>query len=146
MEQMWTGFKSTNGEVDINGNIVLKASDGYALSLAVFEREHPRGYIQIIHGMEEHKERYEAFAEQLWQAGFTVVTSDMRGHGEHAPKLGFFKEKDGDRYLLSDQVQITAYIRERFQTEKVMILHIPWEPSLQGICFVPSHTVTQRWY
>ena len=92
-------------------NIVLKASDGYALSLAVFEREHPRGYIQIIHGMEEHKERYEAFAEQLRQAGFTVVTSDMRGHGEHAPKLGFFKEKDGDRYLLSDQVQITAYIR-----------------------------------
>ena len=46
-------------------NIVLKASDGYALSLAVFESEHPRGYIQIIHGMEEHKERYEAFAEQL---------------------------------------------------------------------------------
>ena len=45
-------------------NIVLKASDGYALSLAVFESEHPRGYIQIIHGMEEHKERYEAFAEQ----------------------------------------------------------------------------------
>ena len=44
-------------------NIVLKASDGYALSLAVFESEHPRGYIQIIHGMEEHKERYEAFAE-----------------------------------------------------------------------------------
>ena len=43
-------------------NIVLKASDGYALSLAVFESEHPRGYIQIIHGMEEHKERYEAFA------------------------------------------------------------------------------------
>ena len=41
-------------------NIVLKASDGYALSLAVFEREHPRGYIQIIHGMEEHKERYGA--------------------------------------------------------------------------------------
>ena len=76
-------------------NIVLKASDGYALSLAVFESEHPRGYIQIIHGMEEHKERYEAFAEQLRQVGFTVVTSDMRGHGEHAPKLGFFKEKDG---------------------------------------------------
>lgn len=69
-------------------NIVLKASDGYALSLAVFEREHPRGYIQIIHGMEEHKERYEAFAEQLWQAGFTVVTSDMRGHGGTCSKAG----------------------------------------------------------
>lgn len=50
-------------------NIVLKASDGYALSLAVFESEHPRGYIQIIHGMEEHKERYEAFAEQAAAGG-----------------------------------------------------------------------------
>ena len=61
-------------------NIVLKASDGYALSLAVFESEHPRGYIQIIHGMEEHKERYEAFAEQLRQAGFSIqVFPVLRG-------------------------------------------------------------------
>ena len=37
------------------------------------------------------------------------------------PSWGSLKKKDGDRYLLSDQVQITAYIRERFQTEKVMI-------------------------
>ena len=69
-------------------NIVLKASDGYALSLAVFASEHPRGYIQIIHGMEEHKERYEAFAEQLWQVGFTVVTSDMRGAWGTCSKAG----------------------------------------------------------
>ena len=72
-------------------NIVLKASDGYALSLAVFESEHPRGYIQIIHGMEEHKERYEAFAEQLRQVGFTVVTSDMRGLYVHRDAWRFFK-------------------------------------------------------
>ncbi len=39
-------------------NIVLKAFDGYALSLAVFEREHPRGYIQIIHGMERRDLRW----------------------------------------------------------------------------------------
>ena len=71
-------------------NIVLKASDGYALSLAVFESEHPRGYIQIIHGMEEHKERYEAFAEQLWQVGFTVVTSGM---GNMLQSWGSLKKK-----------------------------------------------------
>lgn len=74
-------------------NIVLKASDGYALSLAVFESEHPRGYIQIIHGMEEHKERYEAFAEQLRQVGFTVVTSDMRGMGNMLQSWGSLKKK-----------------------------------------------------
>ena len=72
-------------------NIVLKASDGYALSLAVFEREHPRGYIQTIHGMEEHKERYEAFAEQLRQAGFTVVTCG--GMGNMLQSWGSLKKK-----------------------------------------------------
>ena len=74
-------------------NIVLKASDGYALSLAVFEREHPRGYIQIIHGMEEHKERYEAFAEQLRQAGeFT----NLKGLIYFTDGFGTFPERQSD--------------------------------------------------
>lgn len=101
--------------------VTIPAEDGYKLSLAVFEAESPRGYIQFIHGMEEHKERYEAFADYLCRAGFTVVTSDMRGHGVNAPLPGFFKEKDGHLSLLSDQNQITDYIRKRFQAQKVSL-------------------------
>ena len=101
--------------------VTLTASDGYPLSLAVFAAEQPCGYVQIIHGMEEHKERYEPFAKWLCDAGYTVVTSDLRGHGTGAPTLGFFKEKDGDRYLLADQVQIADYIQTRFHTEKIML-------------------------
>ena len=101
--------------------VTIPAADGYKLSLAVFEAENPRGYIQIIHGMEEHKERYEAFADWLCENGFTVVTSDMRGHGEHAPTLGFFKEKDGYRYLLSDQNRVSNYIRKRFSVQKISL-------------------------
>jgi len=104
--------------------IILKAKDGYKLSLHVFEapdKENVKGYVQIIHGMEEHQGRYEAFASVLNNAGYTVISSDMRGHGKDAPELGFFKEKDGYKYILSDQKRITCYIRKRFKTSKVII-------------------------
>lgn len=104
--------------------IVLKAKDGYKLDLHIFEAvnvDSVKGYIQIIHGMEEHQERYEDFILVLNKAGYTVISSDMRGHGKSAPELGFFKEKDGYKYLLSDQKRITSYIKKRFITDKVII-------------------------
>ena len=107
----------------------LRAEDGYKLDLHIFETENARGCVQIIHGMEEHKERYDAFAQELQKAGFTVVSSDMRGHGVGAPELGFFKEKDGYKLLLSDQKRITDYIRERFG-----FLRIPWEQLSPATC------------
>ena len=68
----------------------LRAEDGYRKSLSNYEADNAQGCVQIIHGMEEHKERYDAFAQELQKAGFTVVSSDMRGHGTGAPQLGFF--------------------------------------------------------
>lgn len=100
---------------------VLQTNDEYLLTLHVFEVEQPKGYVQIIHGMEEHQERYEPLAEHLNKLGYTVITSNMRGHGEDAPLLGFFKEKDGYKHLLYDQKNITRYIKETYKTEKVII-------------------------
>lgn len=100
---------------------IIKAGDGYQLCLHIFETENPRGYVQVIHGMEEHQERYELLAARLNDAGYTVISSNMRGHGENAPVLGYFGEERGCRHLLEDQIRITAYIRKRFQTEKVII-------------------------
>ena len=45
--------------------ITLKAKDGYELSIAIYEVKNTKGYVQIIHGMQEHKERYEYFANKL---------------------------------------------------------------------------------
>lgn len=101
--------------------MTLTATDGYELSLQIWVAEEAKGCVQILHGMEEHKERYERFARYLSESGFTVVLSDMRGHGRNAPFLGFFSERDGWELLLSDQKQITAYIRERFGVEKVYL-------------------------
>lgn len=103
--------------------IILKAKDNYKLNLHIFETasKSTKGYIQVIHGMEEHQERYKNFAEILNKAGYTVITSDMRGHGVNAPELGFFSEENGYKYLLSDQKRITKYIKRKFGIGKVII-------------------------
>ena len=78
------------------------------------ERQKYRGVIQLVHGMEEHQERYETFAEFLNKNGFTVVSSDLRGHGASAPCLGFFSEKNGDKALIADQVKIRRVIAKKY--------------------------------
>lgn len=44
--------------------------------------EHPRGVIQIAHGIGEHALRYDHFARYLVDQGFAVYANDHRGHGE----------------------------------------------------------------
>ena len=70
------------------GKIMLPSDDNYALSLSFFEseKERPAGVVQIVHGMEEHKERYYDFALYLAVHGLHVVVADLRGHGEDAPE------------------------------------------------------------
>ncbi|MDY2889664.1 MAG: alpha/beta hydrolase [Candidatus Caccosoma sp.] len=99
----------------------LKSIDNYELNLHIFKVNNPKGYIQLIHGMEEHQERYEPFIEQLNKQNYTVISSNMRGHGSDAKNLGFFKEKKGYEFLLLDQKEITKYIKKTFNTNKVII-------------------------
>ncbi len=93
---------------------ILTATDGYQLDVHVFAVEKARAVVQLVHGMEEHQERYEDFIAYLNQQGFSVVSSNMRGHGENAPVLGYFKEHGGDKQLIADQVTITDFIKSNF--------------------------------
>lgn len=57
-----------------------------------------KAVIQIAHGMAEHKERYEPFADVLCQNGFAVYINDHIGHGasvKNDDELGYFGKKDG---------------------------------------------------
>ena len=42
----------------------------------------PKAVIQIAHGLGEHARRYDAMAEELNRAGFSVYADDHRGHGQ----------------------------------------------------------------
>lgn len=103
--------------------VILDSVNDYKLSLAVFESKEAKAVVQIVHGMQEHKERYYPFAEFLSKNGYHVVVSDMRGHGEDAPILGHIADKKGEILLLQDQQNIHKYIKDRFDLPVVLFGH-----------------------
>lgn len=79
------------------------------------ETENCRGIIQIVHGMCEHKERYEEFMTFLAEKGFASVIHDKRGHGESvlAPEdLGYMYEGGTDAYI-EDILQVNEFAKEK---------------------------------
>ncbi len=101
----------------------ISSKDGYKLEVHIFEIEKAKAVVQIVHGMEEHQERYEDFAKFLNKEGYTVVSSDMRGHGYTVPKsdLGFFKKSKGYISLIEDQKAVTKFIKDKFPSLPVYL-------------------------
>ena len=105
------------------GKIMLPAEDNYLLSLSFFKSdlENAAGVVQIVHGMEEHKERYYDFALFLAENGLNVVVSDLRSHGEDAPVLSHIADKRGDQLLIRDQQLIADWIADQFPGLPLML-------------------------
>lgn len=95
----------------------------HTLSLCEYAVEQPRAIVQVVHGMEEHKERYEDFALFLNSCGYTVITADLCGHGSSVPKenIGFFSEKNGYQILLQDVMIVRNYIRKHYPDKPVYL-------------------------
>ncbi|MEY8460716.1 alpha/beta fold hydrolase [Eggerthellaceae bacterium 24-137] len=75
---------------------------GAGESLGTF---HPRGVVQLIHGMAEHIDRYDDFARFLARAGYLVAGHDHVGHGDTAPTAahrGRMHPFDGAAALVDD--------------------------------------------
>ena len=93
--------------------ISLKANDGLVLSCLYSKALKPIGIVQIVHGMIEHKERYEDFINFLSQNGYTVIISDLRGHGESINdeyKLGHIGTIE---QMVDDQMVVTEYVKKK---------------------------------
>lgn len=74
--------------------------------------ERVRAIVQLSHGMQEHKERYEDFMVFLAKHGIASIINDHRGHGQSVRvkrDLGYFYDKTG-RAIVEDtrQVQVIA--------------------------------------
>ena len=64
-----------------------------------------KGIVIITHGMAEHAQRYDDFANFLNAKGFIVYAHDQRGHGKTAgsvDKLGFFANENGWQKVSDD--------------------------------------------
>lgn len=82
----------------------------------------PRGCVQIVHGMAEHRGRYARFASLLATAGYEAWAHDHRGHGENAVMgKGHFADRDGWRALVSDTAAITQRIRAEHAATPVIL-------------------------
>lgn len=96
---------------------LLSPKDALTLELLVSLPEgEPVGVVQIVHGMCEHKERYQEFMEYLNKEGYIAVIHDHRGHGKSVRSeddLGYMYGA-GAEGLLADTRRVTGYIKKRF--------------------------------
>lgn len=83
-----------------------------------------KGVVQIVHGMAEHRKRYEDFAQFLKSHGYAVVSFDLPGHGESIEDglKGYFGEKDGWDHLLYITHEITSRIHKEFEDKPIILL------------------------
>lgn len=83
----------------------------------VWVGEDPKYIIQIAHGKCEHSGRYDHFAEFLTRHGFVVYANDHLGHGQTGVlhgSLGYFADKNGWEYIVSDMKSLTDIAKREY--------------------------------
>ncbi len=73
--------------------------------------------LQISHGMIEHIERYNDFANYLAKKGFLVVGNDHLGHGKSVcsgEELGYFNTPDFSKTVVDDLHKLTTLIKSEY--------------------------------
>lgn len=81
-----------------------------------------KAVVQIVHGMAEYAERYEAFAEVLTGQGFLVTGEDHLGHGKSVAEggiYGYFCEQDPATVLVRD-------VHRLKKMTQVLYPHVPY--------------------
>lgn len=95
----------------------------YQRSLTLWEpKGSPKAVILISHGMAEHIARYDALGQHLAGEGFLVAGYNHLGHGEEAPKLGFFAEEDGWGKVVTDLKTVMDHISSLAPGRKRILL------------------------
>lgn len=84
-----------------------------------------KGVLQIVHGMVEHIDRYDDFANYLAEKGFVVVGNDHLGHGGSVKQdadRGYFCKKDGETILVRDVHRLKKLTQKAFPGKPYFIL------------------------
>ncbi len=67
----------------------LRAADGCSLFYQIWRPSgEARGIVVLVHGLGEHSDRYPHLVEALVEAGYALVTYDLRGHGRSGGRKG----------------------------------------------------------
>ncbi len=114
----WMSYPSSAGDVNINAiawEPVFEDAD-----------DHPRGIVQIVHGMVEHIDRYDWYARQLAGQGFVVAGNDHVGHGESVRSYddwGYIPMNGGDKILVEDVHRLRHQIQGDYDESIPYFIH-----------------------
>ena len=77
-------------------NKFITLKDNTRIAFKLYRHEESKGVIQMLHGMAEHMERYDAVCRYFCDKGYDVLIHDHRGHGKHieASEQGHFPSID----------------------------------------------------
>lgn len=102
-------FKSSNKKNDIRA--------------LIYDCEKPTLIVQMLHGMCEHIERYEEFAEFLNAHNIIFAGNDHLGHGKSTDYLGYFGTGDTIEYAVDDVNKLSLILKEKYDLPIVYIGH-----------------------
>ena len=87
--------------------------------------ENPIGVIQIVHGITEHIDRYDEFANFMSSLGYIVIGNDQLGHGKSIikdkPRM-YIGELDSWNYLVKDINILYEIIKEEYSNLPVYLI------------------------
>lgn len=78
----------TQSKANSNPTQFIQTDDGTTLALEVTLACNPRGSVVIVHGLGEHRGRYDEVVERLHREGLNVIRYDHRGHGDSSGRRG----------------------------------------------------------
>lgn len=107
---------------------IFIARDGRRLGCSLWDDvAHPRGVVQIIHGMDEYVNRYDRFAKFLNKNGYIVFGDDHRGHGRTAGNATKVGKPDGDTDIFSatvdDEIEILKFLKQKYKLPVLLFGH-----------------------
>ena len=100
----------------------LTASDGVDVACYRWLVETPKAVIHIAHGMGEHAQRYDATAQALNAAGYSVYANDHRGHGVTGAAQYGHMGGDGWNRLLADAYELNRLIAQNHPEHRRVLL------------------------
>lgn len=104
---------------------VMKGFNDSNLYVRVWARDDkPIAGLHILHGLGEHSQRYDSFAQFMTQEGFVVICHDHRQHGQSIAHdtCGIFNEKDTWEAIVEDVGAVQTEFHKRYSEIPMFML------------------------
>lgn len=111
--------------MDDGGVFTVTRADGQPRFGRIWEADHSRAVMSLVHGFGEHSGRYADMARHLNRQGISVVAIDLTGHGRNPGKRGVTRG-------FSDFQDDLAALLEKTRTHFPDVPHILYGHSMGG--------------